>query len=270
MTGPAAAARSGAARAALIAGALVVAVACAALGSWQVQRRAWKLDLIERVEQRVHAPPVAAPSPGQWPQVSAATDEYRAVRLQGRFLHDLETLVQANTELGAGFWVLTPLQRNDGTVVLVNRGFVPSDARTRDTRRDMEPEGETTVTGLLRITEPGGGFLRLNDAQADRWYSRDVAAIGVAHGLDTKRLAPYFVDEAASAGRAPDAWPRGGLTVIQFRNSHLVYAITWFTLALMAAAGAAHVWRSDKRPGRKDSDGPLGDNARSVAPTPDP
>jgi surfeit locus 1 family protein len=265
-----AAARSGAARAALIAGALVVAVACAALGSWQVQRRAWKLDLIERVEQRVHALPIAAPAPAQWPQVSAASDEYRAVRLQGRFLHDLETLVQANTELGAGFWVLTPLQRNDGTVVLVNRGFVPSDARARDTRRDMEPVGEVTVTGLLRITESGGGFLRQNDAPADRWYSRDVAAIGAAHGLNAARLAPYFVDEAASAARAPDAWPRGGLTIIQFRNSHLVYALTWFTLALMAAVGAAHVWRSDKRRGRKDFDEPHGDNARSAAPTPDP
>src|SRR5256885_16544563 len=50
------------------------------LGSWQVQRRAWKLDLIERVDQRVHAAPAALPPPAEWPQITAADHEYRAVQ----------------------------------------------------------------------------------------------------------------------------------------------------------------------------------------------
>ena len=41
------------------------------LGTWQVQRRAWKLDLIARVDRRVHAAPVAAPGPADWPHISA-------------------------------------------------------------------------------------------------------------------------------------------------------------------------------------------------------
>ena len=81
-----------------------------ALGTWQLERRAWKLDLIERVDQRVHAPAGDAPGPGQWPRVNRADDEYRHVRASGRFLHDRETLVQATTELGSGYWVLTPLR----------------------------------------------------------------------------------------------------------------------------------------------------------------
>ena len=69
-----------------------------ALGTWQLERRAWKLDLIERVDQRVRAPAIDAPGPGQWQRVNRADDEYRHVRASGRFLHDRETLVQATTE----------------------------------------------------------------------------------------------------------------------------------------------------------------------------
>ncbi len=106
-----------------------------ALGTWQVQRRAWKLDLIERVDQRVHAPAVAAPGPERWTQVNAASDEYRHVSVTGSFLHDRETLVQAVTELGSGYWVLTPLRMADGRTLLVNRGFVPPEQRERAAAR---------------------------------------------------------------------------------------------------------------------------------------
>ncbi|WP_427183841.1 SURF1 family protein [Bordetella bronchialis] len=213
-----------------------------ALGTWQVQRRAWKLDLIARVDQRVHAPAVPAPGPQRWPAVSADGDEYRHVTLAGRYEYGKETLTQASTELGSGYWVITPLLRDDGTTVLVNRGFVPSDRRDRI----AHPPGDaTTVSGLLRISEPGGGFLRHNDPANDRWYSRDVQAIAAARGLaDT---APYFVDAAATPGAPPDAWPRGGMTVIAFHNSHLVYAITWYTLALMVAGAAFYTIREERR-----------------------
>ena len=82
-----------------------------ALGTWQVQRLHWKLDLIERVNQRVHAPAVAAPGPERWSQITAASDEYRHVRVTGSFLHDRTAKVQAVTELGSGYWLLTPLAR---------------------------------------------------------------------------------------------------------------------------------------------------------------
>jgi len=88
------------------------------------------------------------------------------------------------------------------------------------------------------MTEPRGAFLRHNDAAVNHWYSRDVQAIATARGLT--HVAPYFIDaEAASpSGAAPavaGAFPVGGLTVIAFHNSHLVYAITWYTLAFMVA-----------------------------------
>jgi surfeit locus 1 family protein len=115
--------------------------------------------------------------------------------------------------------------------VLVNRGFVPSGRREASTRRDGNPDGPVEITGLLRTTEPKGGFLRNNVPQHNRWYSRDVAAIAAARGL--REVAPFFVD--ADAGSQSADGPIGGLTVIRFPNNHLVYALTWFALAFMLA-----------------------------------
>jgi surfeit locus 1 family protein len=210
---------------------LIAFVILIALGIWQIERRAWKLALIDRVEQRVHAPAQPIPSPASWPTVTRADDEYRHVSVSGRFLNDRETLVQAVTEEGPGYWVLTPLQRDDGTQVLVNRGFVPSERRDASTRQSGNPDGEVAITGLLRMTEPKGGFLRNNVPQHNRWYSRDVAAISAASGLT--EAAPFFID--ADAGSQSGQGPIGGLTVVRFPNNHLIYALTWFALAFMLA-----------------------------------
>jgi surfeit locus 1 family protein len=210
-----------------------------ALGTWQVERRAWKLDLIARVEQRIHAPAADAPGPAQWPQVTAAADEYRRIRISGVFLFDRETLVKASTELGSGFWVMTPLRAANGSIVLVNRGFVASEHNPQNSNHPGAPIA--SVTGLLRMTQPGGGFLRHNDPAGGHWYSRDVRAIAAARGLQD--VAPYFIDADAAAtatiaGADNGAAPVGGLTVIAFPNNHLVYAITWYVLALMTAVAA--------------------------------
>lgn len=244
--------RSRPARIGLAAAALLAFAVFVALGTWQVERRSWKLALIDRTEQRVHAPAVEAPGIDSWPLVTAASDEYRHVRLEGRFLHDRETLVQATTGLGSGWWVLTPLRTADDRLVLVNRGFVSPAQRERATRQQDEVQGPTTVTGLLRISEPGGGFLRHNDPAQERWYSRDVQAIAAARGLTG--VAPYFVDADAAPQRAGVRWPVGGLTVVSFNNNHLSYAITWYALALMVAGAAWHLRRDALRPPEPDRD----------------
>lgn len=182
----------------------------------------WKHALVEQIESRVGAAPVPAPA------TADETDAYRRVFAQGRFLHDRAVLVQASTARGAGYWVMTPFVTEDGSTLLVNRGFVPVERKSGY----EQPEGVVRVTGLLRISEPGGGFLRANDPGSSRWYSRDVAAIARAQRLDGP-VAPYFVD--AQAGTA-GVYPVGGLTVLTFPDNHLGYAITWFVLAAMVAA----------------------------------
>lgn len=204
-----------------------------ALGVWQVQRLAWKTELIAQVDARVHAAPVPAPGPEAWPTVSRERDQYRRVMVRGVFLHDRETRVQAVTDLGAGAWVMTPMRTDRGFTVLVNRGFVPPERRDPATRAAGQATGPQTVVGLVRLSEPGGGFLRRNDPNTDRWFSRDVDAIAEARGLSD--VAPYFIDADVTAN--PGGWPRGGLTVIRFANSHLLYALTWFGMAALTLVG---------------------------------
>jgi surfeit locus 1 family protein len=213
----------------------------AGLGVWQMQRLGWKHALIERVEARMRAAPVAAPGPERWS--AAGQDDYLRVALAGRFLHDRETLVQAVTERGGGFWVLTPLESDAGFTVLINRGFVPPERRDPASRAQALPTGVLSVTGLLRLSEPGGGFLRSNAPAEGRWHSRDVAAIAQARGLSD--AAPYFVD--ADATLNPGGYPVGGLTVLRFSDNHLIYALIWFALALMLAGGLLFVLRGEYR-----------------------
>lgn len=211
-----------------------------ALGNWQLERRLWKQELMARVDARVHAPAVAAPAVADWPAISREADEYRHIWLQGRFLPEHDTLVVAATELGSGYWVLTPIETIEQGTVLVNRGFVAQGVTPA-----AVPAAEVRVSGLLRLTEPGGGFLRDNAPQTGRWYSRDVAAIAAAEGLT---LAPYFIDAAADQPGSPGgAGPVGGLTVIRFHDSHLVYALTWYGLAAMVAGAGLMLLRDLQR-----------------------
>ena len=198
-----------------------------ALGVWQVERRTWKLDLIDRVQSRIHAAPVPAPSRAEWPAFDGLANEYRRVEARGIFLHDRATPVDALTERGPGRWIVTPLVTRGGTI-LVNRGFVPAGAAASYT-----PAGLVTVRGLLRLTEPKGRVLRPNRPGSDRWYSRDVEAIADARNLGP--VAPYFIDADATSN--PRGLPVGGMTVVTFRNAHLTYALTWFALALLSAGG---------------------------------
>jgi len=212
-----------------------------ALGNWQVERRVWKLDLIERAETRSQAAAVALPGRAEWPSITASSHEYLHVQAAGHFLHKAATFVQANTSQGTGFWALVPLQQADGTLVIINRGFV---AKKEDYQSG--PDVQVELSGLLRLSEPGGSRGRKNEPENERWFSRDVEAIAKARGLPIDDLAPYFIDADYNPS-APSGEPIGGLTIISFYNHHLVYAITWYTLALMVAGATAYLLREERK-----------------------
>lgn len=199
----------------------------------------WKQELIARVNQRAHAAPVAVPSPADWPSLTADNAEYRHVQVAGTLLLDRSTLVQASTQLGPGFWVMTPLQTASGNIILVNRGYIAD--RKADTGSGT---ALADITGLLRMSQADGDLLRKNAPAGQRWYSRDVQAIAAARGLG--QVAPFFID--ADASPAPQAGqPVGGLTVIAFRDNHLVYALTWYALALMIIGRTWQITRKTRR-----------------------
>lgn len=230
-----------------------------ALGCWQVYRWQWKLDLIAMVEQRSNQAAQAPPPASAGPQLTRENAEYRKLSLHGRWLHQKSVAVAASTIYGNGYWVITPLQQANGEIILVNRGFVKDLASFQHQQQQLDQLSDDAMPGLLRLSETRSALFRSNDAANQRWYTRDVAAIAKAQGLH--KVAPYFVDLMADAHtlaqRQADPYhqvdssrPAAGLTVIHFSNNHVVYALTWFTLAIMVAGGYAYVRRA--RPSHGD------------------
>lgn len=207
----------------------------------------WKHDLIARVDARIHAPPVALPAADLLDKQQARDLEYLRVKVSGTYRPGASVLVRAATELGTGYWAMAPLVTDAGESLWINRGFIPAGS-TNQTAEATLPKGKIEVVGLLRPTEASGSLLQSNRPADDRWYSRDVVAFSKSRHI-AGATGTVFIDaqtgtEAVTGTKAPVP----GLTVVNFPDNHLGYALTWFALALMSAAGTVIVWR---RAGRK-------------------
>nr|WP_274382630.1 SURF1 family protein [Methylorubrum extorquens] len=210
--------------------ALVCLAILLSLGTWQLARKSEKEALIARIIERSHAEPPAAPPPfEEW---AAKADEFSRVRTRGTFLHDQETLVHglAPGEPGRalqGFYVITPLKRDDGTTILINRGFVPTELKRPEDRAAGQVSGAATVTGMLRASETRTLFVPESDPKREAWFTRDIPGISAARNL--ANVAPYLIE--ADATPNPGGWPRGGQLRVDLPNNHLQYAFTWFGIA---------------------------------------
>ena len=204
--------------AAFIATALLVG-----LGVWQLQRLQWKLALIAEVENHMTAPPLSLDDALKSP---AGAMQYRRVALEGHFDNAREAYVFTTREGGeAVYHVLTPFIADGGRTLLVDRGYVPKDRLDPATR--IPVEGPTRLVGVWRVPDAPGAFTPPPDVAHRIWYSRDLKGIAAA---DRTQLAAPIVIEADAAPN-PGGWPKGGQTVVSFRNEHLSYAVTWFGLA---------------------------------------
>jgi surfeit locus 1 family protein len=197
------------------------------LGTWQVERLHWKEGLIAVREAGIHAAPIAVP-----PSLDAARDlEFHPVLADGQFLNERELYLNGQSLRGdAGFHIVTPLRLTSGEVLLVDRGFVPTDRKTPESRPAGEPAGPVRITGLLRLAPDGkpGWFTPDNDPARNLWFWIDIGAMAQAASLD--RVLPFYIEADASPN--PGGLPLGGQSVTQLPNDHLQYAITWYALAL--------------------------------------
>lgn len=215
------------------------------LGIWQIQRLHWKLQLIEQVNERIHRPPVPAPiNHLQWSKLSFDQNEYQPVMLEGKYLNNKEVLVTTVRD-EAGYWLMTPMVADSGQIIFVNRGFVPMDQANQFKRLKGLILGETKVVGLMRMSESNGFWFRKNRPNEHIWYSRQLPSMAESVDLDPSHVAPYFID--ADATPVAGGVPQGGGTVVHFRNEHLSYAITWFSLATFVFLATAYtIWRRNK------------------------
>jgi surfeit locus 1 family protein len=221
------------------------------LGTWQLQRRTWKEGLIAQIQARAYGEPGAIVPEAEWSSWRAEQDEFRKVRATGTFLHPLEVAVYGlapGEQRGApvqGYYLITPLRLPSGAVVMVNRGFVPTELKNPAARPGSQPAGEVVVTGLVRAPEARNAFTPADDPARNLWFARDPQAIARLHRLE--RVAPFLID--ADASPLPGGWPRGGQTLLNLPNNHLQYAVTWFGIALtLIGVFAAFAWRRVKEP----------------------
>ena len=239
-------------RAAGLVWATVLTIASAAflcgLGTWQMQRKAWKDGLVASIAARINAEPIEVVDAAQRMQTSPDV-EYLRVTARGIFLHEDERLLYApDPRLGPGYHVFTPLllsSRMPGPragcrdYVLVNRGFVPETLKLTDKRRTNRDARGDLVVGLARLPERPGFFTPANDLKNNLWFWRDLAGMAASlqrpptpDCISGPRAVPFFIDAETEDPRVnPDGWPKGGTTTLVIPNRHLEYALTWYGLA---------------------------------------
>lgn len=225
---------------------LIAFIVLIGLGTWQVERLAWKEGLIETIDRRMKASPVSLAEVET--QFAASGDvDYVPVTLSGTFLHQGERHFFTTWDGETGYSVYTPLRLPDGRFVFVNRGFVPYEMKDPAKRAQGEVAGEVTVTGLARNPLRGKPSMMVpdNDLAKNIFFWKDRDTMAATAGLPAgAAVLPFFVD----AGKAPNpgGLPVGGTTIVDLPNSHLQYALTWYGLAA-ALAGVLAVWLRKNR-----------------------
>ena len=207
-----------------------------ALGVWQTHRLAWKTEIIAYREAMLAEPAVPLSQ-------DANVVEFRRVLVEGEFLHDKEMFLAANRDGRFGFHVITPLKRNDGSFVLVNRGWIPPGMREPWLRVDSRTEGSVSIEGVIR-TNPGRTSLSpKNDVAKNYWFWRDFVAMAAFAGVE----APPFIVEAGPKPN-PGGVPIGREFRVELRNEHLQYVIIWFSLAVALAVIFVLSQRAPEKP----------------------
>ena len=211
------------------------------LGTWQLERKAWKEDLIARLDRRLSEAPVALPPPAEWPLMTPDNWEFVRVRLRVQFLKQSDALVYTSGSAlrddakAAGYFVFSPALGPEGRQVVVNRGYVPA-------RAYPAASGVVEIVGAVRFPEQPSWFVGAHDTAGDIWTVRDPALMAKVKGWG--EVAPFYIEQESPipAGGLPHPAP----LKVKLRNDHLQYAITWYGLAVVLAVMFA-IWALRRR-----------------------
>jgi cytochrome oxidase assembly protein ShyY1 len=220
-----------------------------ALGFWQLERKAWKEDLIATIDQRLRAVPSAVPARERWPDLAQQADEFRRVSLRARFLSGTEARVYSGGAAlrddvkGPGYFAFAAAQLEDGSLVVVNRGFVANPNPDASLKPLGLGDAPLDLVGVLRWPEPARFFVEAYSGRQDLWFVRDHRAMAARYGWG--EVAPFYV-EMESPG-PPGGVPKPAPLAVNLRNDHFNYAMTWFGLAAVLAIAFGFWVRSRRR-----------------------
>lgn len=236
---------------------LVPSGVAALLGKWQLDRRRWKLNLLERREAQLQGAALDLFSTTETPE------EYAHVAATGEFDHDATMYigprprtVMGNTKMG--YLVVTPLYNKKlRRVALVSRGWVPEGWRHSAEQREAgQPRGQVEVVGVVRHGETANTFVPENEPARGAWYYTSPSQLAAAAGLPTDtpyievltdELEPVVTSQRmpttmdvlegrALVGKTQERYPlpksAGDLRCFAVMpRDHANYAATWLTLS---------------------------------------
>ena len=211
------------------------------LGTWQLERRAWKEALIAKLDHRLNETPIALPPPFEWRGMTQANSEFTRVRLHVEFPKTSDALVYAGGSAlrddvkGAGYFVFAPARLPNGQQVVVNRGFTGG-------RSYSAPSGPQDIVGSIRWPEAPSWFVSAHDAAGEIWTVRDPVAMAQLKGWGA--VATFYIEQEAPV--PPDGLPHPAPLNVRLRNDHLQYAITWYGLAAVLVVMCT-IWAAKRR-----------------------
>jgi len=253
------------------------------LGCWQTKRYLWKVDVMDEQRKRYLQEPETIPEGGGMDQHHVAelvqSLKGRRISVTGTFLHDKEVLIGPRSApaglIGTaaqglainpqGYYVITPLQRGDGTVFFINRGWVPlssvvgggagrnevfganSNAKVNVWDR---PKGTTSVSTVVSGGEVVGRFSPVNNPSTKKLFWIEPKALVEATGLQNFAL-PTIILESVEYDDVPVTFYPANRRLKHLDEqyitpmTHLVYAVTWFSLSL---AGLVMTFYKFKKP----------------------
>ena len=191
-------------------------VALLSLGGWQVKRLAWKEALLENISSNLEDEPSRLPK-----SLEKTEHNYKMVKVEGLLGTRSIFILTPVKGSGAGYRVISSLKLKDGKKILIDRGVIKEQVKTR-----LETfEKQRSVIGYLYWPNETDYFTPDPNLKRNIWFSRDLEKM--ANFLESQ---PILV--VATENRLDPSIKMHDPT-INIPNNHLQYAITWFTMAFL-------------------------------------
>ena len=222
---------------------IVFAIVCCLLGWWQLNRRAEAWQEIDRVDNNYSAEPV--PLAEELPTLSSFDEDQKwtQVTVTGTYLDESQVLARNRPFNGQpGFDVLTPLKLADGSIFIVDRGWVAT-GDEQDSPDDVPaaPGGQVTVIARIKAGEP-----TISGRSAPAGQIATIHLPDLAKRLDAPTYTGAYglmVTETPGTAVRPAASPKP----VRDEGPHLSYAFQWFVFAVMAFVGLGWAARQEYR-----------------------
>ena len=195
---------------------IFVTIFCA-LGTWQLYRLQWKLELISEITFGLDSSPIE--------YSNSIKKNYQRVSAKGKFNFDKQIYLYSLNDNGKpGYDVITPFRTNKNENVLVNRGWIKKELKNNPIINN-NIEDEQKIIGLLRKIYKPNIFKPDNDLKNNIWFSINLEDLKVNSGERFNEFVIFLEDNQAKT-------PIPRKISIDVPNNHLKYAITWYAISI--------------------------------------